>query len=124
MLPGEITAILISYHSSGVSGLDGIHPNELGQAVIANELIKAINAHYGFNYDLIDEFQVWKRDSLNQDPVDIEDYVHMTADDLECLGGCPEQLLGPAIREGIRKKMDEVPEPIYCWPDSLCYVEE
>ncbi|MGX5854951.1 hypothetical protein ACWKW6_14955 [Dyadobacter jiangsuensis] len=33
---------------------DGIYPTPLGQAVIANEVIKAINKHYGAKIPLID----------------------------------------------------------------------
>lgn len=35
------------FKSKGVFSLDGLHPNAFGQAIIANEFVKSINAHYG-----------------------------------------------------------------------------
>lgn len=44
----------IQYIEGGAFSLDGIHPNPRGYAVIANEFIKVINAHYGSNIPLVD----------------------------------------------------------------------
>ena len=48
----------ISLNSSFVSGgafsLDGIHLNARGNALLANEFLKAINAKFGSNFPLID----------------------------------------------------------------------
>jgi hypothetical protein len=41
------------YSAKGVYSLDGLHPNALGQAVLANEFIKAINRTYGSEVPLI-----------------------------------------------------------------------
>lgn len=40
--------------SGGIFSLDGVHTNTLGYAVIANEFIKTINAHYGSSIPLLD----------------------------------------------------------------------
>lgn len=41
------------YISGGLFSLDGVHPNTLGYAIIANEFIKAANAHYGSSIPLV-----------------------------------------------------------------------
>ncbi|HEX9900539.1 MAG TPA: SGNH/GDSL hydrolase family protein, partial [Candidatus Methylomirabilis sp.] len=38
----------------GAIGLDGIHPTDLGQAILANAFIEAINAHYDSHIPLVD----------------------------------------------------------------------
>jgi lysophospholipase L1-like esterase len=42
------------YITGGVFSLDGVHPSNQGQAIIANEFITAINAKFGANIPLID----------------------------------------------------------------------
>jgi hypothetical protein len=67
----------------GIFSLDGIHPNELGHAVMANEIVAGINAKYGLDVPRLssaDLFAVWQRDSLNQDPVDIKAFTHEVVD--------------------------------------------
>ncbi|MEW6268833.1 MAG: SGNH/GDSL hydrolase family protein [Thermodesulfobacteriota bacterium] len=67
----------------GIFSLDGIHPNELGHAVMANEIIAGINEAYGLDVPQLaaDEiFAAWQRDSLNQDPVDIAAFTHEVVD--------------------------------------------
>ena len=41
------TLISSSYVSGGAFSLDGVHPTKRGYALIANEMIKAINMKYG-----------------------------------------------------------------------------
>ncbi len=55
----------------GVFGLDGVHPNMYGHTVMANELIKVINAKYGVSIPQASEAYAYKYDSLNQNPVDL-----------------------------------------------------
>jgi hypothetical protein len=54
----------------GIFGLDGIHPNMLGHAVMANELIGAINKQYNFDIPLVSEYRAWEHDALNQAAVE------------------------------------------------------
>jgi hypothetical protein len=62
----------------GIFGLDGVHPNMYGHAVLANELIKSINAKYGVSLGLVDEYSAWFYDSLNQKPVDLKNFLSET----------------------------------------------
>jgi hypothetical protein len=59
----------------GIFGLDGVHPNMYGHAVLANELIKSINSKYGITLGLVDEYSAWYYDSLNQKPVDLKNFL-------------------------------------------------
>lgn len=59
----------------GIFSLDGVHPNRYGHAVLANELIKAINQKYRYNIPLIDEYTAWYYDSLNRNPVDLKKFL-------------------------------------------------
>lgn len=59
----------------GVFSLDGVHPNRYGHAVLANELIKAINQKYRFSIPLVDEYAAWYYDSLNRNPVDLKRFL-------------------------------------------------
>ena len=43
-----------SYITGGIFSLDGVHPTSQGQAIIADEFIKVINAKFGANYSLVD----------------------------------------------------------------------
>ncbi len=62
----------------GVFGLDGVHPNRYGHAVMANELIDAINARYRVNIPKVDEYSAWFYDSLNRNPVDMKNFLDHT----------------------------------------------
>lgn len=62
----------------GVFGLDGVHPNRYGHAVLANELIKSINAKYGVSVPQVDEYAAWYYDSLNRNPVDLKGFLSNT----------------------------------------------
>jgi len=62
------------YGKGGFFSLDGIHPSSTGYAIVANRAAKAINARYGTNIPVIDEVEVWKHDSLSQNPIDPRDY--------------------------------------------------
>ncbi|MCS6985765.1 MAG: hypothetical protein NZM25_11655 [Leptospiraceae bacterium] len=62
----------------GVFSLDGVHPNRYGHAVLANELIAAINSRYGVNIPAVDEYSAWFYDSLNRNPVDIKNFLENT----------------------------------------------
>ncbi len=59
----------------GLFGLDGVHPNMLGHAVFSNELIKSINAKYGYTIPAISEYSAWANDSLNRNPVDLKNFL-------------------------------------------------
>jgi hypothetical protein len=59
----------------GLFGLDGVHPNMYGHAVMANELIKAINSKYGVNIPQVSEYNAWFNDSLNRNPVDLKNFL-------------------------------------------------
>lgn len=59
----------------GLFGLDGVHPNMLGHAVFSNELIKSINARYGYQIPKVSEYSAWYYDSLNRDPVDLKNFL-------------------------------------------------
>lgn len=47
-----------AYISGGFFGLDGVHPTSRGYAVVANEFISAINAHFGSNIPIVPLSQV------------------------------------------------------------------
>jgi hypothetical protein len=62
----------------GMFGLDGVHPNQLGHAVMANMMIGAIDAFYGVDIPPLSNaelFDIWLADSLNQDPVDMRAFL-------------------------------------------------
>ena len=42
-----------SYIEGGVFSLDGVHPNGIGYAIIANEFIRVINEFYGANLQTV-----------------------------------------------------------------------
>jgi len=73
--PGNAGANWPLPNKPGLFSLDGVHPNRYGHAVLANELIKAINQKYRFNIPLIDEYAAWYYDSLNRNPVDIKRFL-------------------------------------------------
>lgn len=73
--PGNAGANWPLPNKPGLFGLDGVHPNRYGHAVLANELIKAINQKYRFNIPLIDEYAAWYYDSLNRNPVDLKRFL-------------------------------------------------
>ena len=62
----------------GLFGLDGVHPNMYGHSVLANELIKSINAKYHVNIQPVDEYSAWYYDSLNRQPVDLKNFLTNT----------------------------------------------
>jgi len=62
------------YAYGGFMSLDGIHPCSTGYAIVANRMARAVNETYGTSIPLIDEVEVWKNDSLNQNPIDPRDY--------------------------------------------------
>ncbi len=43
-----------TYITGGLFSLDGVHPTSQGQAIIANEFLKAINSAFGSSYSLVD----------------------------------------------------------------------
>lgn len=73
--PGSATTHWPLPDKPGIFGLDGVHPNMYGHAVMANELIKSINAKYGTNIRTIDEYNAWYHDSLNRSPVDLKNFL-------------------------------------------------
>lgn len=62
----------------GVFGLDGVHPNRYGHALMANELIKVINAKYAVSIPSVSEYSAWYYDSLNRNPVDLKAFLTNT----------------------------------------------
>jgi len=62
----------------GLFGLDGVHPNMYGHAVMANELIKSINNKYNLSISQISEYNAWYNDSLNRNPVDLKKFLTNT----------------------------------------------
>jgi hypothetical protein len=48
----------------GIVALDFIHPTNTGYALLANEILKAINAGYGTNFPLVDLNAVFASDPL------------------------------------------------------------
>ncbi|WP_082281494.1 hypothetical protein [Leptospira kirschneri] len=73
--PGNARASWPLPGQPGIFSLDGVHPNMYGHAVFANELIKAINSHYGFSIPQVSEYTAWYYDSLNRDPIDLKKYL-------------------------------------------------
>lgn len=59
----------------GIFGLDGVHPNRYGHAVLANELIQSINRKYGVQIPKVSEYAAWYYDSLNRNPVDLKKFL-------------------------------------------------
>ncbi len=59
----------------GVFGLDGVHPNRYGHSIMANEMIGAINAQYGFSIPKVNEYSAWYYDSLNRNPIDLKGFL-------------------------------------------------
>lgn len=49
-----------------------------GHAVLANELIKSINARYNLNIPQVNEYNAWFNDSLNRNPVDLKNFLSNT----------------------------------------------
>jgi hypothetical protein len=47
-----------TYVTGGIFSLDGIHPTSQGQAIVANEFIKTINAKWGTSISLINVSQI------------------------------------------------------------------
>lgn len=73
--PGYAKATWPLPNQPGVFGLDGVHPNMYGHAVMANELIKSINSKYGLNIAQVNEYNAWYNDQLNQRPVDLKAFL-------------------------------------------------
>jgi len=48
------TTMHMRFKNLGVFSLDGLHPNYLGQTLLANEFIKAINLTYGSGIPLVE----------------------------------------------------------------------
>jgi len=64
----------------GLISLDGAHPSQFGQTVMANEQIKAINQTYGLDiptFSAAELFATWQDDDLSQDPIDMNDFMHL-----------------------------------------------
>jgi len=76
--PGNARANWPLPNQPGIFGLDGVHPNMYGHAVMSNELIKAINAKYNTNIPQVSEYNAWFNDSLNRNPVDLKKFLTNT----------------------------------------------
>ncbi|MCE9499009.1 MAG: hypothetical protein K8R21_00585 [Leptospira sp.] len=76
--PGNVRGAWPLPNQPGLFGLDGVHPNMLGHAIMANELIKAINAKYNVNIPQVSEYNAWYNDSLNRNPVDLKNFLTNT----------------------------------------------
>jgi hypothetical protein len=46
--------VTAQFVSGGLFSLDGVHPTSLGYAVIANEILENMNAHWGLNVEPVD----------------------------------------------------------------------
>lgn len=66
--------VTADYASGGFFSLDGIHPCSTGYAVVANRAAKLINEKYGTSIPQIDEYAVWQKDPLCQNPIDPRDF--------------------------------------------------
>ncbi|MCB1175462.1 MAG: hypothetical protein KDK39_17940 [Leptospiraceae bacterium] len=73
--PGNAQAMWPLPGKPGIFGLDGVHPNKYGHAVMANELIKVINAKYGVSIPAVSEYAAWYYDSLNRHPIDLKKWL-------------------------------------------------
>lgn len=73
--PGNARANWPLPNQPGMFGLDGVHPNMYGHSVFANELIKSINARYGFSIPQVSEYTAWYYDSLNRNPIDLKGFL-------------------------------------------------
>lgn len=73
--PGSARATWPLPNQPGLFGLDGVHPNMYGHSVMANELIKAINAKYGVSIAQVSEYNAWYYDDLNRNPVDLKNFL-------------------------------------------------
>ncbi len=76
--PGYAQAMWPLPGKPGLFGLDGVHPNMYGHSVMANELIKSINAKYGVNIAQVSEYSAWYYDTLNRNPVDLKAFLSDT----------------------------------------------
>lgn len=50
--------LLTGEYLGGIFGLDGVHPTVTGQAVLAREFVKAINAYYGTSLPMVNVMEV------------------------------------------------------------------
>jgi len=48
------TRYTTAFVSGGLYSFDGVHPSSLGQGLIANEVLRAVNAKYGATIPLVD----------------------------------------------------------------------
>lgn len=76
--PGSAYANWPLPNKPGVFGLDGVHPNRYGHALMANELIKVVNAKYAVSIPQVSEYSAWYYDSLNRNPVDLKAFLSNT----------------------------------------------
>jgi len=69
---GSESDILLTsdFATGGFFSLDGLHPTSAGYAHIANLIIMEINGYYKTTIPLVDEVEVWKNDTLCQNPID------------------------------------------------------
>ncbi|OPZ58793.1 MAG: hypothetical protein BWY87_01295 [Deltaproteobacteria bacterium ADurb.Bin510] len=110
---GSLSEVVLKrdYATGGLFSLDGLHPTSPAYAYVANEVIKAVNARYGTQVQLIDEVALWRQDSLCQNPVDPRGRLDFTVlsdaynlfcsfltRDPELSGGAPARPLPPAPR--------------------------
>jgi lysophospholipase L1-like esterase len=51
---GSGLRVKTDFISGGLFSLDGVHPSTLGYAILANEIIKTVNAHYGSTVPYVD----------------------------------------------------------------------
>ena len=51
---GSGLRVKTDFISGGLFSLDGVHPSTLGYAILANEIIKTVNAHYGSTVPEVD----------------------------------------------------------------------
>lgn len=73
--PGNGQAMWPLAGRPGLFGLDGVHPNRYGHSIMANEIIKSVNAKYRVAIPQVDEYSAWYYDTLNRSPVDLKGFL-------------------------------------------------
>jgi lysophospholipase L1-like esterase len=71
-VPGAgLDTLKTDYITGGLFSLDGVHPTNIGYAVVANQFIKALNDHYGTDIQLVDYREVIGKSSPSADNYNI-----------------------------------------------------
>ena len=68
------TVYTSAFITGGLFSLDGVHPNDLGYALMANQLIKAVNARFGSAIPVVNPSEFASADASRARPADIARY--------------------------------------------------